>query len=61
MSMLIACLLNIFQGDTDSEKFAIVAFSFFTIAVIMVALEEFFSLNPNIAKKLKSLFRIWKK
>jgi hypothetical protein len=59
--MLIGGLLNIFQGDTDSEKFALVAFSFFTVAVVVVAFEELFSSRPSVIKKIKSLSRIWKK
>ena len=59
--MFIGGLLNILQGDTDSETFALVAFYFFTIAVVVVALEELFSSRPNIPKKLKSLSRRWKK
>lgn len=43
------------------EMVSLVAFASFTIAVIMVAIEEFLSLRPNALKKLKSLFSIWKK
>lgn len=61
ISLFVGGLLSMLGTGIDSEGCALVAFIFFSIAVIMVALEEFFSLRPNVAKKLKSLFLIWKK
>ncbi len=61
ISLLIGGLLNIFQGDADSEKFALVAFSFFTIAVVVIAFEELSSPRASIIKKIKSLSQIWKR
>lgn len=61
ISLFSGGLSSMFRVDNNSEKFALVAFIFFTIAVTIVALEEFFFLRPTIAKKLKSISRIWKK
>ena len=61
ISLFTGCLLNIFRIDTYSEKLALVAFSFFTIAVVIVAFEELFSSRPGIVKKIKFFFRRWKK
>jgi len=61
MSLLTGVLLNVFQGDTDSEKFALVAFFFFSTAVVVVAFEELFSSRSSVMKKIKSFSRIWKK
>lgn len=61
ISLFLGGLSSLLRVDINPEKFALVAFVFFTIAVIMVAFEEFISLRPNAIKKFKSLSRIWKK
>jgi hypothetical protein len=61
ISLFIGGLSNLFHQNMDSETFALIAFIFFTIAVVMVAFEELFSIRPTAAKKIKSLSRIWKK
>lgn len=60
-SLFIGGLLNIFQDDTRSEKIALIALSFFTIAVVIVAIEQLPFVSPNIIKKIKSRLFIWKK
>lgn len=61
ISLFIAGLLSMFRVDSSTESFALVAFIFFSIAVAVVAFEEFFYARPNALKKIKSLSRIWKK
>lgn len=61
ISLFAGGLLNVLSIDTDSEKFALLAFYFFTIAVVIAAFEELISSRPYIAKKIKLLSRIWKK
>lgn len=61
MSLFIGGLLNIFQDDARSEKIALIALFFFTIAVVIVAFEQLPFARPNIIKKIKSLLLIWKK
>lgn len=61
ISLFLNGLLSLFRPSRDPERFAIIAFISFAIAVAIAALEEFFSSRPNNAKKLKSLFRRWKK
>ena len=60
-SLLLGGLSNIIQGDSDSETFALIAFVFFTIAVAIVAIDEFFVSRPNVLKKLRSISLVWKK
>lgn len=60
-SLFVGGLLNIFQDDARSEKIALIALSFFTIAVVIVAIEQLPFAKPNIIKKIKSLLLIWKK
>lgn len=62
ISLLGGCVLNVLQLDViSSETFAIVAFFFFTVAVVLVALEEFPASRKNIVKKIKPFLRVWKK
>jgi len=61
ISLFTGSLQNMLRIDSGSEKFALAAFYFFVIAVVIVAFEEFFSSRPHLAQKIKSLSRIWKK